>query len=256
MVKGGKELFIILFFVAVLGGVVYFLVYFRPARDRIENMENRIATREAQITSDENAARARNAQYEIVSTEHVRLREQWEFEAADLPYVFSDTQVLRHIQDVIYPHTRAVQLGFDVSVERPGDELWSTIISLDFETSYWQFLSILYNIVQGYLGNRVVSYSFSVEPLSPADFRYMVEPVVDDMPEHIVEQFRSDFQQFFIFGNQNIEMMGMYMLSVSMEVEYLTLNPGILPPAAMQLIWDAEDAPPEDAPAEAVAYVG
>jgi hypothetical protein len=237
-----RELFIILFFVGVLGAALYWWVYRQPAMRRIEGLETLIEERTQQLDRDRNAAQTRRNIYSDLSVRHNELREEWLVEAAALPVRFDDVQVLRHIQEVIYPHTQRIELEFGVSEEREGDELWSTTIELSFRTSYWQFLSILYNLVQGELGNRVVTYEFEVFPLSPGEFREMVEPVLIHMPDYIVEQFRSDFIEFFVRGNQSVEFMGLYLLDITMTVEYLSIEPGLLPLDTLREVWEIQDA--------------
>jgi hypothetical protein len=223
-----RELIIILFFVGVLAGVLYFWFYLQPARRRIEERRVSIVERTERLEREHLAAAGRRNVHRNLSNDHDVFRAAWIVEAAALPQRFNDVQVLRHIQEVVYPHTREIRLTLTEPEEREGDELWSTTVSLAFTTSYWQFLSILHNLVQGELGNRVVNYDFSVMPMEPTDFIEMVEAVLIYMPDYIVEQFRSDFVRVFVQGDQDVEFIGLYMLEVNMEIDYLSIEPGVL----------------------------
>lgn len=245
MVKG-REVFIILFFIAVLGTALYAWAYLRPARERIAELREDITEREARLENERLQAMIRANQYAGLYELHTELSAQWEVEAAALPVIFDDTRVLRHVQSVIYPHTDSLTLAFGMSEEREGDELWSTTIYLEFETSYWQFLSILYNLVQGDLGNRVVNYTFTVTPMDPDDFNERITPVVDDMPDYIRNQLGPQLYNFFYLGNRDDGIVGLYMLEVQMEVEYLSQEAGLLPIEVLLEAWERMDAPPEE----------
>jgi len=175
-------------------------------------------------------------QYNVLSA-------QWEVKAANLPHIFDDTAALRHIQSVIYPHTEQVTLGFGLSQRREGDLLYSTVVNLNFKTSYWQFLSILYNLVEHEnLGNRVVNYTLSIQPLEPEEFHDMVRgPGEEFIPEHILAEFAQDFFEYFVRGNTEVEILGLHTITANMQVEYLSITPGLIDEGAMRVIWDAED---------------
>ncbi|MCL2049260.1 MAG: hypothetical protein FWG87_11100 [Defluviitaleaceae bacterium] len=234
-----KELLIILIFLGVAAAAMYYWLYLIPKNNAIAEWDVKIEERRKQIDDDRAAALDRQQEKVRLTAQRAEFSEDWAREAAALPERFSDVEVLRHIQEVIYPHTDKVSLNFNESVERAGDEIWSTSINLSFSTSYWQFLSILHNLVAGELGNRVINYSLRVSEIEPGDFRAMVEPVLDTIPAEILSQFLPDFRAYY--ANRNVDFMGMYMLDVSMEVEYLSIYAGMLSVGDMAAEWEAED---------------
>lgn len=253
--KTSRRVFVIIFFIGVLVTVIYLWAYFRPQRNRIDEMRQDVVARYDHITETYRRALERNRIYEALLESYEYLSVEWAIEEAVLPDRFYDTAVLRHIYEVIYPHTNpanpTISLSFGVSEEREGDALWSTRIELEFETSYWQFLAILYNLVQGELGNRVVEYEFNVEPMAREQLAGMLtfEGPLGYSWALIPEHLRRQFHPAFIAGE---DVLGLYMLDVTMTVEYLTLEPGILPEAVAREQWEADDeaaalaaAPPE-----------
>jgi|GEM_PF-1339415 len=257
-----RQVFVILFFIGVLGTALYLWAFLRPARVTIETMQQDVVARRATIDENRRQANARIAMYEHAAAELEVLAELEREERTALPPIFDDTAVLRHIYDVVYPHTNpanpTINISFGNSQARPGDDLWSTTIELSFETSYWQFLSILHNLVEGDpdrdilerdLGNRVVEYNFNVRPMTREEFGGMLmqeSPLGyawSEIPVHIRNEFHADF----LAGR---DIMGLYMLNVNMRIEYLTLEPGILPRDVLRRQWVAEDAAAAEAAAQ------
>jgi len=236
-----RELILIMLCIAALTAAAWFWVYYQPATARIEEQRQRIAAKEESMRVALEQAEQRTRQHEKLSADFTRIKAEWEVAAAALPDKFNDVEVLRDIQRVIYPHTSELSLSIGNSEQRKGDELWSTTVSLNFTTSYWQFLSILYDLVNADLGNRVVNYNLGVSSLAPADFRDMVLGSRDNMPEHIIEQFIDDFQNYFMRGRTDIEIIGLHMLDVSMRVEYLSLHPGMLTLSNLRALWAEEE---------------
>lgn len=242
-----RDLIVILVCLAVIIAAVWFWVYYQPASNRIEQLEARTEERREDLRVAEQQARQREVGYANLSAEYAEIKEAWEVAAADLPVRFKDTEVLRHIQSVVYPHTENLNLSFSNSVQRADDELWSTTINLNFETSYWQLLSILDTLVHGDLGNRVINYSLNVSPLAPAVFLSLVERSLEHIPYHIVQQFNRQIYEYFVLGLEDAEIWGLYMLNVTMDIEYLSLEPGIVPLATLREQWEAEVAAAEGA---------
>ncbi|MCL2224038.1 MAG: hypothetical protein FWB96_03610 [Defluviitaleaceae bacterium] len=233
-----SQIFVIATAVAVLIGALWFWLYFRPHTATMERLRAEIVAREAQIANDYREAQNRRSRYAHMTEFYAELSQRWEVAAAALPYIFDDTEVLRHIQDVIYPHTSAINMSFNTSTQREGDLLYATVVSLQFETSYWQFLSILYNLVQGDLGNRVVVYTLDVSPLETAEFISMRDtiaggPAAGYIPPHIRPAFMPGAQ---------INPIGLHTLSVRMQVEYLSIQPGLLSEADLRAQWARLDA--------------
>jgi hypothetical protein len=236
-----RELIMILLCIAALMAAAWFWVYYQPATERIAQEEQKIEEKKESQRIELEQADQRTRRHANLSEDFRLIKEEWEVAAASLPDRFSDVEVLRDIQRVIYPHTGELSLSIGNSEQRAGDELWSTTVSLNFKTSYWQFLSILYDLVNADLGNRVVSYNLSVTPLDPSDFRSMVEGSADNMPEHIVEQFIEEYRAIFLHGRTDVEIIGLHMLDVNMRVEYLSLEPGMLTLSNLRAMWAEEE---------------
>jgi hypothetical protein len=259
MAKKAKELFIIMGGVTILVAALWFWLYLRPSNARVEDWRERTVERDARLDLTELEANARATNFARMTAHFADLNARWEQAAAALPFYFDDTAVLRHIQSVIYPHVveteegdGTIDLTFGLSRQREGDLLYSTIVTLNFTTTYWQFLSILYNLVEREddmnLGNRVVNYSLTVSELEMTEFRdrldgliYLVGPEEDDIPEHIIMQFIHDFQAYFGGRGADVEMQGLYLLNVQMDVEYLSINPGLLSEDDMRALWALEE---------------
>jgi hypothetical protein len=222
---------------ALLVAALWFWLYLRPMQNNIYNLQNNIAERQARISQAEMLAMVRsNNHANLVYQLEVRGAE-WEVASADLPQTFRDTDVLRHIQRNIYPHATSVDIRFNESERRPYDELYSTIIDLEFETSYWQFLSILYHLTEEEaLGNRIVTYRINVTPMPADDFLENVIGVAEYIPEHIRAQFVADFHAYH--AGADVQFDGLYNLRIDMQVEYLSLEPGLLSESDMRMIWE------------------
>ncbi|MCL2576694.1 MAG: hypothetical protein FWE27_01400 [Defluviitaleaceae bacterium] len=228
------QIFVIMGSLAVLIGALWYWLYLRPHIAKMEDWQIRIDERTEQLATDERDAQNRRAIYAHMTSYYQELSVRWEIAAAALPDVFDDTKVLRHIQEVIYPHTEEIQLSFGLSEQREGDLLYSTIVNLEFETSYWQFLSILHNLVQGDLGNRVVVYKLEVSPLEVPEFISMRDeiaggPAAGYLPEHI----RPNFMR-----GAEINPIGLHTLDVTMQVEYLSIEPGLLSEIDLRAEWE------------------
>ncbi|MCL1883810.1 MAG: hypothetical protein FWF81_08685 [Defluviitaleaceae bacterium] len=182
-----RDLIVIMICFAALIAVMWFWIYYQPALGRISELERSILHRAESLHLAEEGAKRRILKYADINERYSAVREEWEVMAASLPYKFEDTEVLRSVQNVVYPHVRNLNLSFSGQSQRPDDGLWSTGINLSFATSYWQLLAILDKLVDGEMGNRVVNYSLSLNH-GETDFR------------------------------------GLQMLNVSMEIEYLSLE--------------------------------
>jgi len=243
-----RDLVIILVCLSILMAVAWFWLYLQPTMDRIEALERRTLEREQALDLRYSQVRQRRVTYDRLTEEYQRIRAEWDIAAAALPRRFYDTEVLEHIQRVIYPHTDSLSLSFSDSVQRPGDQLWSTTISLSFNTTYWQFLSILDDLVYGELGNRVINYSLGVSPLSHSDFFYMVQgPAVEFLSDDMRAELTAYVQHVnAYFGGPNAPigdvMIGPYTLSISMSIEYLGLEAGRMPVEAWRRVWESERA--------------
>jgi hypothetical protein len=238
MIKA-KEIFIIMGCLTVIVAGLWFWVYFRPSQNRVSEL--RIATEERyeRLNREQMLAEFRRASRDILYEQLEYSRVEWEVIQADLPVTFSDTEVLRHIQRNIYRHTDNIQLEFGTSMQRPEDELYSTIVSLAFTTTYWEFLTILYRLVEGEegavdsLGNRIVTYDITSSEIYDMDeFITRIQGVAEFMPTHIFEQV----QQVVLGGA--VDFTGLYMLQVTMEVEYLSLEPGLLSEPDIRGLWN------------------
>jgi hypothetical protein len=132
---------------------------------------------------------------------------------------------------------------------RADDLLYSTTVNLNFATSYWQFLSILYNLVQGDLGNRVVNYTLQVVPLDEEEFNSMRIEILGGPAAGYIPT------GFDLFGGRQVNILqalmqpaavtdpiGLHTLGVQMQVEYLSLEPGMLSEATMRALWELIDA--------------
>jgi len=215
------QIFVIMGALAILVGALWYWLYFRPHVETMENWRNRIAAREERLDREFREAEARRVAYAEMDRQLEVLSVRWAEVLETLPEVFEDTVVLRHIEEVIYPHTDALSLSLGSSTLRSGDLLYSTTVSLSFTTSYWQFLTILHNLVQGELGNRVVVYSLAVSPLDVREFITMRDEVATgDGAEFIPEHIRPHFMP-----GGDIEPAGLHMFVVSMNVEYLSIEP-------------------------------
>jgi hypothetical protein len=261
-----RELFIIMGALSVLVAAIWFWAYLRPSQARAEQLRIDIINRETDLNTQRQEAEDRNATFARMTARYEELIVRWEDKSSALPDVFDDTEVLRHIQRVLYPHVRAgldeddeqtkrIELTFGFSEMREDDLLYSTVVDLKFETTYWQFLSILYNLVeQENLGNRVVNYRIGVELISIEEFTERIDGLVyltgtreDDIPMHIMEQFREDFSRAHATtgrgGEENAPppMEGLYLLTVEMQVEYLSIRPGLTRESDLRIIWELED---------------
>jgi hypothetical protein len=250
-----REVFVIMGAVSLLVAALWFFVYLRPSMNRAAAMRVLIEERDAELDNRQAQAEYRRREHNRLTEHFAALSARWAQAAAALPFYFDDTAVLRHIQSVIYPHTEQLELEFSMSELREGDQLYSTVVSLEFRTSYWQLLAILYNLVERdddmNLGNRVVNYDLVVSPLTIGDFTdmldgliYFVDPEEDDIPEHLIMQFIHDFQREHDSGRRGEEeppMFGLYDIHVEMEVEYLSIRPGLLSERDMRVIWALED---------------
>jgi hypothetical protein len=231
-----RELFMIMAGITLLVAAIWFWAYFRPSSNRVAQIRIDTEERENELNATMEAARVRRRIHEELTERHRVLSAEWREKAANLPQRFDDRAVLRHIQYVIYPHTEEIELSFDVSERREYDLLYSTVVTLEFETSYWQFLAILHNLIQGDLGNRVVNYTLEVSPMEESDFVEMRTNVAGGrgagyIPEHIRH----------VFVTNEIDPIGLHMLSVEMEVEYLSIEPGLLSEAEWRTIWELEE---------------
>jgi hypothetical protein len=236
-----RDLIIIILCLSVLAAVAWYWAYYQPSRNRILALEARIEERKDALRLAEEQARQRSVEFDELTLRNEEIQEEWKIVAADLPERFVDTDVFRHVQSVIYPHTRELSMNFSDSVQREGDELWSTKINLSFSTTYWQLLSLLDTLVNGDLGNRVVNYSLGVSPLTPEEFLAEVERSLGDIPDHIINEFSTQIHEYFTLQNENAEIWGLHMLNVGMEIEYLGLYQGLLSQGEMRTRWEEED---------------
>lgn len=228
-----RELVVIMVALAILLGALWFWLYLRPSLARMADLEVRIEERYNNLNTQRDEAQARRDRFAELSAQLAVRTVEWNEASADLPQTFRDTDVLRHVQQRIYPHANVIELEFYASERRPGDELYSTRVNLVFETSYWQLLSILYHLVEEEaLGNRIVVYEIDIFPMEAADFLENVIGIAEYFPDHIREQFVPLFQAYL--AGADVEFPGLYMLQVDMYVEYLSLEPGILSTANME----------------------
>jgi hypothetical protein len=114
---------------------------------------------------------------------------------------------------------------FGVSQLREEDLLYSTVVTLKFETSYLQFLTILYHLADRdfNLGNRVVTYTLGIGELESGELSDMMVRAFSEMPENIRDEFFEDYRRA-TSGESNEEFLRL--ITVEMQVEYLTLSPG------------------------------
>jgi len=242
MAKKKREIVIIMSCLALLIAALWFWAYLRPSNERREEWRQKITEKTERLERARQDALARQDRFETLTAREAELRVRWDEVARDLPNEFKDTAALRHIQQVIYPHTREIELDFNLSEQREGDELYSTVVTLRFETSYWQYLSILYNLVQGNLGNRVVVYRLEVSPLEESEYISMLRDreygiLMTDAFGHIPEHIRE------VLNDGNINPVGLQTFEVEMEVEYLSLLPGLMSESDLREAWEELDTP-------------
>jgi hypothetical protein len=231
-----REVFIIIGGIAVLAAALWFWLYLRPSNARVYELRNDIAARRIRLDTTRRDAENRVERYAIMNARFEELSRQWEIAAADLPDYFDDLEVLRHLQRVIYPHTETIQLNFGLSTRREADLLYSTIVNLEFTTSYWQFLTVLYQLIEEEaLGNRVINYTIDVRPMTGDEesaFRTAVPGFAEYMPPHVFAQVQAN-----VLGMADVLFRGLYMLRIEMQLEYLSLQPGMLSEGAMRALW-------------------
>jgi len=228
--------------IALLIAALWFWAYLRPSNERRAAQRVAITERTERLQREREDAEAREALFRTLTARHTEISVRWDEVKSDLPEEFKDTAALRHIEHVIYPHTREIELDFNLSEQREGDELYSTVVTLRFETSYWQYLSILYNLVQGNLGNRVVVYRLEVSPLEESEYISMLRDreygiLMTDAFGHIPEHIRE------VLNDGNINPVGLQTFEVEMEVEYLSLLPGLMSESDLREAWEELDTP-------------
>lgn len=267
MKKKKKEITAIAIGVAILLAGLWVLFFLRPRIETISEYGERTAALIEDNRVRREAIQARHTRYAQLGYDLTDVRAEWEVAAADLPTTFDSATVLRHVQHVLYPHTGEIELNFGVSTQREYDLLYSTTVELTFVTTYWQFLAVLNNLVNpddvlwallfedgDRLGNRVVNYELSVEPIEEGDYLDLLLGDRDnygilghwsfgEMPPHIRDVLQSDYA-----NRDEINPAGLQMFEVTMIVEYLTLEPGLFEEADLRAIWAIEDATPEPEP--------
>lgn len=278
MKKKKKEIAAIAAGVAVLLGGLWILLFLRPNIETRAQLEVMIAAQIEDNTQREVAAINRTRIYNDLTESLRGLSAQWAVAAATLPTTFDAPRVLRDVQRVLYPHTESIHLTFGVSTRRPADLLYSTIVNLRFDTSYWQFLTILHNLIQRpedlaewerevddreLLGNRVVTYTLNVNLMEERDFLDMLldtergilrgGDVYDSLPPEIraildspdvrlePRAIRTD-PEIRLDPVIYMEPIGLHRFTVNMDVEFLTLEPGRFTEAELRAIWAREDA--------------
>jgi DNA-directed RNA polymerase subunit F len=225
----------------VLIAAIWFWAYFRPARNRMADLRTETAEREERLATEQREAEERERIARLLRADRAELTEEWDqVQREDLPSDFSPRDVLRHIEDVIYPHTRFIEVEFNASELREDDELYSTIVTIEFETTYWQLLTILHNLVQGGLGNRVVTYEIDVFPMDESELRDILEhreygvlntAAAEFIPEDILTEIRA-------FLHRTVEESpGLFRLFVEMDVEYLSMRPGLVSEDDLRASW-------------------
>jgi hypothetical protein len=175
-----REIIAVIFLLTLLTGVVYYFLYLSPKLTEIGNTQSSIDTLEAQIAE----AQILENQYNLLVTERDDLLAQWEnFESA-IPLTFDDSEVLRLLQRIIYPHTKEVNVSFPAYQEPVTPTLTNPTqkytITLDFNVRYESLDEIWQAFSEETLVNRIVNYYLTrFDDTESGDIEYGVSLEVD-----------------------------------------------------------------------------
>ena len=151
-----KVLILILMLLASLGGLwQYYLV---PTTETLNRTELQLV----QLQNDLGAAETRSIQYQMLQARISQgLEREWEETIANVPQYFEPTEMLRLIQDVVYPHAYdpdPISATFAEPQERGSFTTTATTISFN---AYRAGLEAVINAFAGdnMPTNRIVTYT-------------------------------------------------------------------------------------------------
>ena len=152
-----KEAVLILIVLAIASGALYYFLFFTTYT------VNRDQTQEQNMLRREEMVRARHDRdsYAYMLNRLAVVEEEWLVATADIPLFFDDIDVLARIQGIVYPYTRQVAISIGSTEER-ADTLLSTVVQINFISSYGGFLSILDGLAEEDIDNRIINYDISV----------------------------------------------------------------------------------------------
>ncbi|MDR2166510.1 MAG: hypothetical protein LBE35_01490 [Clostridiales bacterium] len=158
-----REIMLLMVLFIIAGGAGYFLLFFQPTMTNIAHLRVENEARRESLELMETLAIARSAQYGNLRAQLEEAEEMWEaYYAAYLPEYFGDTEMLRVLQRIIYPHLSPLSPSLSSSFTAPSrrpDGLYLTTINLSFQTTRSGFFAILDSFEAEDMTTRVVVYS-------------------------------------------------------------------------------------------------
>lgn len=116
-------------------------------------------------------------------------REQWEEEqSVNVPAIFNDAEILRMTRRIVYPHVNSIELTFTPATQL--ESLYITNVTLSFTSTYSGLLAILNDFANEGMDNRIVTFTIAT---------------IDEGP-----------------------LTGDTIINAFLNVEYLTMSPGLL----------------------------
>jgi hypothetical protein len=156
-----REIAAVIFLLTLTTGIAYYFLYLSPKLTEIGSTRGSVDTLEAQITD----AQIIEAQYNLLTGQHDDLLAQWESFESAIPLTFDDSEVLRLLQRIIYPHTKEVHVTFPAYQEPVTPTLTDPArkhtVTLDFDVSYESLEKIWRAFSEETLVNRIVNYNLN-----------------------------------------------------------------------------------------------
>ena len=151
-----KVLLIILMVLCFFGGLYYF--YLEPTLDRITRLEIAINTQQAEFDSAEMRT-LRNMVYNARIGEG--LEDNWELAVENVPEYFNRTEMMRLIQDIVYPHANdegSIQISF-LEDHRMQGNLFVHGVAISFVGYRPGLNAVLNTFANAAPENRIVNYA-------------------------------------------------------------------------------------------------
>ena len=150
-----REVFLLIFLMALVAGIAYRFFFWSHISYRINNLNDSIV----QINIDISAAESHSVIHAGMIDSLEALEVLWEEYYDTLPIFFDQADVLNRMQVLMYPVADELSIGFVSSTELQGG-LWLNTVSLDFNVgTSGNIMHVLYALAQENIDNRVISYS-------------------------------------------------------------------------------------------------
>ncbi len=180
-----REIIALIFLLTLITGMAYFFLFLSPKLTEIENTRSSISSLESQIVQ----AKIIEDQYNTLITDRDDLVAQWENYENAIPLTFDDSEVLRLLQRVIYPHTEEVNVGFQGYSAAASATVDSPVqihsISLNFSIPYDSLDDLWQAFADETLENRIINYNLSrYENQETSDIEYNVSLTVDFLTQN------------------------------------------------------------------------